>query len=245
MKKLSSMLALGLALALTLGMTVSAAESPTTEGAAPEMKEGQIVEYTEKSEALTQAVGEVTTTVGGQAVTLEKAPVAPETLLQAEMIATNKAAEAAGALKLPEGKTVESTKVVGSADITLPEGTAIPEEGITLEIPISGITAGKTYVLLHLTGGKWETIVPSSVANGKVTATFKSLSPIVASEVIIAEVSEDSDDDSDDTNSSGAPAAANPATSPKTAETLPVAGVMTLICLVGAAVCANKIRYNK
>ena len=35
MKKLSSMLALGLALALTLGMTVSAAESPTTEGAAP------------------------------------------------------------------------------------------------------------------------------------------------------------------------------------------------------------------
>lgn len=248
MKKLSKMAALGLALALTFGMTVNAEESPTTAGVAPELKEEQVKEYTEKSKTLEAAVGNVTVSVGGQTVTLDKEPVAPETLYEAVQIAAGKAAEVTADLKLdvPEGKTVV-TNVVGSADIKWTG--EIPAGGLELTIPISGIEEGKKYILLHLTGGKWETILPTSVANGKVTATFTSLSPVVASEVMIVEVGEDEDDDDDDSDASGttqaAAAAANPATSPKTAETLPVAGVMALIALAGAAVCADKIRYNR
>ncbi len=246
MKKLSRMAALGLALALTFGMTVNAEESPTTEGVAPELKEEQVKEYTEKSESLKAAVGDVTVVVGGQTVTLEKETVAPETLYEAVQIAAGKAAEVAADLKLdvPEGKTIV-TNVVGSADIT---GVTIPAgESLELTIPIKGIEKGKKYILLHLTGGKWETILPTSVADGKVTAMFTSLSPVVASEVMIVEVGEDEDDDDSDASGTtqAAAAAANPATSPKTAETLPVAGVMALIALAGAAVCANKIRYNR
>lgn len=247
MKKLSSMLALGLALALTFGMTVSAKESPTTEGTAPSMTEAQQKDYTQKSSALTQAVGSVTATVDGKSVTLTKEPVAPETLYQAERLADDKAAEKAAALKLdvPKGATVKTT-VVGSADLKLPEGTEMPEAGITLTIPISGIKEGKTYVLLHLANGTWETIVPKSVVNGAVEATFKSLSPVVASEVFVVVAEEEKEEDDDDVAAVPAAAAAvNPATSPKTAETLPVAGVMALICLAGAAVCAGKVRYNK
>lgn len=242
MKKLSSMAALGLALALTFGMNVSAAGSVTTEGAAPEMKEEQVKEYTEKSETLTQAVGSVTVTVDGQTVELQKKPVAPETLLQAEQIAAGKAVAGLN-LNVPAGKEVQ-TNVVGSADIDI-TGITIPEGGIQLDIPINGIEAGKTYVLLHLKDGVWETIIPDSVVNGKLTATFKSLSPVVASEVMIVEVSDDSDDDSDDNSAPAQAAAANPGTSPKTAEAFPAAGAVAMICLVGAAVCANRIRYNK
>ena len=242
MKKLSSMAALGLALAFTFGMTVSAAGSVTTEGAAPEMKEEQVKEYTEKSETLTQAVGSVTVTVDGQTVELQKKPVAPETLLQAEQIATDKAV-AGLKLNVSAGQEVK-TNVVGSADIDI-TGITIPVGGIQLDIPINGIEAGKTYVLLHLKDGVWETIIPDAVANGKLTATFKSLSPVVAGEVMIVEVSDDSDDDSNDSSAPAQAAAATPGTSPKTAETFPVAGAVAMICLVGAAVCANRIRYNK
>lgn len=244
MKKLSSMAALGLALALTFGMTVSAAESATTEGTAPEMKEEQVKEYTEKSESLTQAVGSITVTVGGKTVELKKEPVAPETLLQAEQIAAGKAAEKAAELNLnvSEGKEVR-TNVVGSADIT---GITIPEgSSVQLDIPISGIKAGKTYILLHLTGGVWETIIPDSVADGKLTATFRSLSPVIASEVMIVEVNEETDDDSDSSQTQDQAAAASPGTSPKTAETFPIAGMAVMICLAGAAVCANKVHCNR
>lgn len=251
MKKLSTMAALGLALALTFGMTVNAAGSATTAGVADEIKQEQIQEYTEKSESLTQAVGSVTATVNGQSVAMTKEPVKPETLFEAEQIASSMVAEKASDLKLDvSGNKKIETKVVGSADIKLPEGTEVPEEGIKLDISISGIVAGKTYVLLHLTtdaNGKpvWETIIPDAVVNGKVTATFKSFSPVIANEVTLVEVGEDTPDEWLEPRHPEQAAAANPGTSPKTAETLPVAGVMALIALAGAAVCANKIRYNR
>ncbi len=253
MKKLSSMAALGLALALTFGMTVSAAESATTAGVAPEIKQEQVKEYEDKSAALTEAVGSVTATVNGQSVTMTKEPVKPATLFEAEQIATDMAKEKAAELNLTvsDNQKIE-TKVVGSADIKLPEGTVIPEEGITLDISISGIAAGKTYVLLHLTtdeNGKpvWETIVPDAVVDGKVTATFKSFSPVIANEVTLVEVGEEGAPDEwlEPRHPEQAQSAPAPGTSPKTAETLPVAGVMALICLAGAAVCAGRIRYNK
>lgn len=247
MKKLSRMAALGLALALTFGMTVNAEESVKTEGTAPVMKEEQVKEYTAKAEAQAAATT-VEATVGGKAVEVTKTAVRPETLLQAEQLGADKVVANAASLgvAIPEGAAV-STAVVGSANISIPEGTDI-SSGIKLGIEIAGIKAGKTYVLLHLTkDGVWETIKPDSVVDGKVTATFKSLSPVVASEVIILVGEETEPEEWLEPRhpERAAAAAANPATSPKTAETLPVAGVMALICLAGAAVCANKVRYNK
>ena len=50
---------------------------------------------------------------------------------------------------------------------------------------------------------------------------------------------------SDNVNDASVPTAGAPGTSPKTGETLPMAGVMALILMAGAALCAVKVRYNK
>ena len=247
MKRLSKMAALGLALALTFGMSVNAAESVTTEGNAPVLSEEQTKQYEQKAEEQAAATT-VTATVGGVSVTVTKTAVAPQTLAQAEQVGADKVVANASSLgiSIPEGATVTTT-VVGSANITIPEGTDI-SKGLQLSIGISGIQAGKNYVLLHLTkDGVWETIRPDSIADGKVTATFTSLSPVVASEVIVL-VGDDGGHDEwpeprHPENAAGTPAGAG--TSPKTGETLPAAGLMALICLAGAAVCAKRVRYNR
>ena len=248
MKRLSKMAALGLALALTFGMSVNAAESVTTEGNAPVLSEEQTKQYEQKA-AEQAAATTVTATVGGVSVTVTKTAVAPQTLAQAEQVGADKVVANASSLgiEIPKGATVTTT-VVGSANISIPEGTDI-SKGLQLSIEISGIQAGKNYVLLHLTkDGVWETIRPDSIADGKVTATFKSLSPVVASEIIV--VGEEDDGGHDEwpeprhpENAAGTPAGAG--TSPKTGETLPAAGLMALICLAGAAVCAKRVRYNR
>ena len=247
MKRLSKMAALGLALALTFGMSVNAAESVTTEGNAPVLSEEQTKQYEQKAEEQAAATT-VTATVGGVSVTVTKTAVAPQTLAQAEQVGADKVVANASSLgiSIPEGATVTTT-VVGSANITIPEGIDI-SKGLQLSIGISGIQAGKNYVLLHLTkDGVWETIRPDSIADGKVTATFTSLSPVVASEVIVL-VGDDGGHDEwpeprHPENAAGTPAGAG--TSPKTGETLPAAGLMALICLAGAAVCAKRVRYNR
>lgn len=245
MKKLSRMAALGLALALTFGMTVNAAESVTTEGTAPVLDTKVEEQYTQKAESQAAATT-VTATVGGVSVTVTKTAVEAKTLYQAEQVGADKVKANAASLgiDIPDGAKVV-TSVVGSANISIPEGTDI-SKGIQLSIGIKGIEKGRTYVLLHLNSetGKWETIRPDSIADGVVTATFKSLSPVVASEVFVLVGEEDEPDDQDD-GQAAAPAAANPATSPKTGETVPAAGLMALIGLAGAAVCAKKVRYNK
>ena len=247
MKRLSKMAALGLALALTFGMSVNAAESVTTEGNAPVLSEEQTKQYEQKAEEQAAATT-VTATVGGVSVTVTKTAVAPQTLAQAEQVGADKVIANASSLgiSIPEGATVTTT-VVGSANITIPEGIDI-SKGLQLSIGISGIQAGKNYVLLHLTkDGVWETIRPDSIADGKVTATFKSLSPVVASEIIVVGEDDGGHDEWPEPrhpeNAAAAPAGAG--TSPKTGETLPAAGLMALICLAGAAVCAKRVRYNR
>lgn len=293
MKRISSMLALGMALALTFGMTVSAAESTTTSN--PDYQPTQA--ETEAAEAVIESLPEVTEVkptvalkdTAGNEVSVTVQPIKTETVaeLQSETEkVTEKAVEslkaqggdakvtetianamAAVNVTVEEGKAVDPASVkiektpVAAAVIEIPANTVIPETGIQLEISLPGFTpaAGKTYVVMHLGKDGWEIIAPDAIADGKVTATFTDLSPVTVNEVTFTvvevkapvEVGEDTntnDDDDDDDNDStpaAAPAAQNPATSPRTAETLPAAGVMALICLAGAAVCAGKIRYNK
>lgn len=82
---------------------------------------------------------------------------------------------------------------------------------ITIEVP--GITAGQKVAVLHQKAdGTWESRPVTNVSNGSVTATFDSLSPVAV--VSYA--------------------------SPKTGMSFPVAGVICIISLCGAALCMKK-----
>lgn len=289
MKRLSSMLALGMALALTFGMTVCAAESSTTQNPdyKPTETETKAAEDTIKElPTVTQddVKATVTDSTGKQVqIKVEVKPIQAATV--AELQSTNvtekaveslksdggeakvtdtiaKAMAAAGLTDKVDSSTQKVTDVkiekkpVAAAVIEIPADVDI-SKGVQLEISLPGFTpkAGSTYVVMHLGKDGWEIIAPDAIADGKVTATFTNLSPVTLNEVTftvvpITPVGEDVNGDSESWPEPRHPeqtgsAPASPATSPKTAETLPVAGVMALIALAGAAVCAGKIRYNK
>lgn len=290
MKKISSMLALGMAFALTFGMTVSAAESPATQNPDFQPTTSQVETAEKTIEELTpvSAVTSTTTLVDdkGNTVAPTVKPIEVQTVaeLQSTDVAdkaveslktsggeakvTETIAKAMEAVKIPveEGKKVDAASVkidknpIAAAVIEIPANTVIPETGIQLEISLPGFApeAGKTYVVMHLGKDGWEIIAPDAITDGKVTATFKDLSPVTVNEVTFTVVSvtppedlkpvgeeEEEEDSEDDSNTASVQAAVNPATSPKTAETLPAAGVMALIALAGAAVCAGRMRCNK
>lgn len=87
---------------------------------------------------------------------------------------------------------------------------------ITLKAP--GIAAGDAVVVLHYTGGAWETIIPTKVGNGYVTFRTASLSPFVVVKLSAATVSR----------------------APKTGAAMPVAAVFLGIGVAGTAVCGKK-----
>lgn len=267
MKKLSSMLALGMALALTFGMTVSAAGSTTTQN--PDFKPTE-EQVTEAEQVIKDGKAEVTVVGSDVKVTVED--VKTETV--AEVMNTNVVQNALDAISDADWAqavdqmvknsgtglaldkvdkiTVNSTPVA-AVEIKcedIPEGGSVTLEIANANIQPNGTT---TYVVMHLNSktGQWEIIVPDKVENGKVTVTFSSFSPALVNPAIIVPLGEDVKDDEPAAEEWLEPrhpeqaAAANPATSPKTAETLPLAGVMALIGLAGAAICASKVRYNK
>jgi len=292
MKKISSMLALGMALALTFGMTVSAAESPATQNPdyKPTEADTQAAEATiaalPKAEDIVVKPSTALKDDQGKEVQVTVQTIKAETV--AELQATDVTEKAVESLKSNGGEAkvtetiakamaavngsdkVDSTKQkitdvkiektpVAAAVIEIPENAVIPETGLQLEISLPGFTpkADATYVVMHLGKDGWEIIAPDAIADGKVTATFKDLSPVTVNEVTFTvvkiadpepvgeETGEDEEDDSEDSSSAAPAAVVNPATSPKTAETLPAAGVMALIALAGAAVCAGRMRYNR
>lgn len=111
------------------------------------------------------------------------------------------------------------------------------------------------YALLHYSNwdftGNPEVILMScaDVATGKYKATVTSGSPFVI--VRLQKVAADADVQSAAANAAAdaaatttQPATQNPAVSPKTGEALPVAAIMALVCLAGAAVCVKKARCN-
>lgn len=76
-------------------------------------------------------------------------------------------------------ETDEAGDVICMADLSV-SGT-VGKKGIqvTLSIPGGCVKAGyQVYVLHRLSDGRWETLKPSSVSNGKVTVTLYSLSPV-------------------------------------------------------------------
>lgn len=245
-KKLTSVLAFGMAMALTFGMTVCAAESPSTaNNSAAVTTETVKADLSEPdasvAESLSKLAGElstgVTAVVSGSAVTVKEVKAVNNAVMNNAFSAADTLAKKA--VSAAAGKTV-STTLKAAVDVVI-EGT-IPEEGVTLTISIPGFVrdAAKNYIVLHLNEetGVWETI-DATVADGQITATFKSLSPVVLVEV------EQKAGSASGNNTAAASAQNSPAESPKTGETLPVAGILAIVCLASAAVCAKKVRYNR
>jgi len=85
-------------------------------------------------------------------------------------------------------------------------------------LKISDIAANDTIVILHYNGSAWETIVPAKVEAGAVTFETASLSPIGTVKLAVNGVS----------------------TSPKTGEVAPIAALIILAGVAGAAVCGKK-----
>lgn len=72
-----------------------------------------------------------------------------------------------------------SATVMAMSDISVPSATNT-SKGIKVTICASGIKAGdNVYVLHKLKSGSWQTVKPDSVSNGKVTVTLYSFSPVI------------------------------------------------------------------
>lgn len=85
-------------------------------------------------------------------------------------------------------------------------------------LSLAGVSEGDAVAVLHYTGSAWETIVPTSVANGSVTFTSASLSPVSVVKLSVTGVT----------------------MSPKTGSSVPVAAVILIIGVVGTAVCGKR-----
>lgn len=244
MKKFSKMLALGMAAAMVFGMTVSAAGSKDTidavvdgvntviENAGVQDSQGNVIENAPKVEATVLPETVYNETFGNNY---------DEALAKVDANdAVNAAIDAAFAtLNNGSDKNVYRDII----DVTV-EGE-IPAGG--LYVPVLPSADGEAYVVAHWNGTAWE-VLQTKVENGAVYALFpQGFSPVYISILTVTgeEVpdnnggSDNNDSNSDSNNSSAAPE------SPKTGETLPVAGILAVICLAAAAVCAKKVRYNR
>ena len=98
---------------------------------------------------------EVTTKTSTVQMTQDQA----ETLLQAAGVSQDK-----------------TVSVAFLADVSVPEGTQFP---VDITFDVAGVTTGMDVVVYHFSAEKneWEAM-PTTVANGNVTATFTSLSPV-------------------------------------------------------------------
>ncbi len=302
MKKISKVLALGLATALVFGMSVSAANSPSTSDT-PNVTEAPATEAPATEAPATEAPATqppatqapsteapATQPPATQAPSTEApATEAPATEVPATQPpvaddnnnpsegASNVGAATEGGVELVitplgdasftvandfvkavAGNEAEANKVLAAAgqtgrkvtsvvavktfDLAAPQGWD-GTSAVTVDFAVSNVNADKTYVVFHYKNGinAAPEVLSATVVNGKIRATFSSFSPVVIAEVNseVIQTGENNNGGSNDSNNSGTPE------SPKTGEALPVAGLLAVICMAGAALCAAKARYNK
>ena len=230
-KKLISVLAA--VMVLTMGTTVFAATSPTTNSVSNvEVSTTQkvVVKPTETQAPAAYVDGIKTINSGSGAAPV--AAVTDNTMasvkaeIQSQMNDVAKLADTIGSATLKQ-IAADSTKQVTpsvkfAAEVTAPAGVTVSAANpITLDIPAPGVKAGAAVAVLHWNGTAWEVIKPDAVNDGTVKATFTSLSP-----VFVVEFSALTSD--------------GKAVSPKTGSSMPVLPVMAVICMAGVAVVATK-----
>lgn len=176
-RRLLAVAAAVMILALGAG-SVFAASSPTEEDG--------------YSEAAQEAVGNISaddiTAVDamGKNVSIEVTPVSGDQITDEDTaLAAAEEAVGAGLVDLNVGVDEEVVaSVLGVVEVKLKDNGEFP---VTLTIPVYGVSAGDSVILLHFVDGAWETILPSVVGDGYVVAEFDSFSPIA---VVLIESSE-------------------------------------------------------
>lgn len=230
-KKLISVLAA--VMVLTMGTTVFAATSPTTNSVSNvEVNSTQkvVVKPTETQApaAYVEGVNTINSNTGAapvKAVT-DNTMASVKAEIQSQMNDVAKLADTIGSATLKQIAADNTKQVTPSvkfaADVTAPAGVTVSAANpITLDIPAPGVKAGAAVAVLHWNGTAWEVIKPDAVNDGTVKATFTSLSP-----VFVVEFSALTSD--------------GKAVSPKTGSSMPVLPVMAVICMAGVAVVATK-----
>ena len=246
MKRFSKLLALGVAAALTFGMTVSAAPSPN----AP----------TEDQKATAAIVNAIVQTAGvqnskGETVNVE---VNVDTL---DGGAYNEAfgenyedalSKAAGndavyaAMQEAAGVFTENQVWYDDYIINVNVEGVIPEGG--LYVPVAAIKEGDACVVAHWNEETktWE-VLQTKIENGYVYALFQDFSPVYYAVLYVTGEENPGTDPGTNpgTNPPGDNGGNTAPSSPKTGETVPMAGILAVVCLAGVAVCAKKVRYNR
>lgn len=151
--------------------------------------------------------------------TVSSATVAVQNLLLNDLATTG---AVLGSKDLQAAATKSNKKVTATlrtvVDVTPVTATKNAAGLYDYTLQSSFIKAGKVYAGLHFNGTAWEVIVPTAVADGAISFS-SNLSPVA-----VVELSVD-----------GA------AKSPKTGETFPVAMMIVLLGVAGAAVCTRKV----
>ena len=230
-KKLISVLAA--VMVLTMGTTVFAATSPTTNSVSNvEVNATQkvVVKPTETQAPATyvEGINSINSNTGAAAVkaVTDNTMASVKAEIQSQMNDVAKLADTIGSATLKQIAADNTKQVTPSvkfaADVTAPAGVTVSAANpITLDLPAPGVKAGAAVAVLHWNGTAWEVIKPDAVNDGMVKATFTSLSP-----VFVVEFSALTSD--------------GKAVSPKTGSSMPVLPVMAVICMAGVAVVATK-----
>lgn len=123
--------------------------------------------------------------VRGNSVNFPIGEVDETTLTDAQKASVQKYGEA---MKELTGVEASNCKIIDLIDIHKPDGVTDEElaEGIDITFPVRWIASSDKIIVLHLkSDGVWE-LIPATAGDGKITARFTSLSPVV-----IAKVSEE------------------------------------------------------
>lgn len=251
MKKFTKMLALGLAAALTFGMTVSAAPSKDTidnvedavnviiDEAGVQDANGNKLENPPKVEAV-----KLPETVYSEAFGKNYDEACSKAI---NSPAVSPKIDAVFAEVFPGVSTDRMELYSDIIDISVKEGD-IPAGGLYVPVWLAGDS--EAYVVAHWNGQSWE-VLQTKVENGVVYALFTTgFSPVSLTIVTVGEEKPGNDnekpnDDDNNNSSDNSDDKTSAPSSPKTGETMPVAGILAVICLAGAAVCAKKVRYNR
>lgn len=170
MRKLSKLLAFGLAMVLTFGMTVSAAENSTNTGAS-----------NAETEALTNQITGATVDVEG--VTVELGKVFVESKEEADEILKN----------FVEEDGIEDATIIAATDVQVSGANG---QSVTVTLAVNGVEKGKEYVAFHLGKNGWEALEVVVLADGKIQLTSDDWSPVYIVEVEVED--EDDEDDEDE-----------------------------------------------
>lgn len=209
---------------LTVGATSVFAASPAVGTVAAPVSTQQATTAVAATASAAEYAAATTASAGYKveatsATTVQAAAVAAQNQLLTDLATVGTALGNSAVVSAATDATKKVTaSVLSVVDVNASTATKDASGKYVVTLNVASIAAGDTIAVLHYNGSAWETIVPTSVAAGSVTFATASLSPISIVKLEVASVT----------------------ASPKTGSQLPVAAMVIVFALAGAAVCGKK-----